>query len=251
MKSTLKSKLDNQVKKRNTALELLPSASPDPIWIAKRHSEEYSALVCALLAYGNARAIVNYLEQLNFAHLNAGSEAVLQREIYRPYRFQSSEDIRQLFISLWRLKRKTSLNALFLKGYASQKSVVEGVRAVLSALYEVNPYRSSGYAFLLGKPFAEVPKSPLKRWMMYLRWMVRRDAIDLGLWQGVAPRDLIIPLDTHTHNIGMHLGLLKRKSYDFKAALELTEALRVFSPDDPVKYDFALFRLGQEKIQLG
>ncbi|MDX1296209.1 MAG: TIGR02757 family protein, partial [Sulfurimonadaceae bacterium] len=83
---------------------------------------------------------------------------------------------------------------------------------------------------------------------MFLRWMVREDSIDMGLWQGVRRSDLIIPLDTHTFHVSQKLGLLKRKSYDLQAAVELTEALRRFDPDDPVKYDFALYRMGQEKI---
>lgn len=88
----------------------------------------------------------------------------------------------------------------------------------------------------------------MKRWMMYLRWMVRSDAIDMGLWQGVSTSDLIVPLDTHTFNVSKRLGLLERRSYDLQAALELTDTLRCFDPDDPVKYDFALYRLGQERI---
>ncbi len=83
--------------------------------------------------------------------------------------------------------------------------------------------------------------------MMFLRWMVRSDHLDMGLWTKIEKRDLIMPLDTHTFQVSRRLGLLERKSYDMKAALELTEQLRIFDPEDPVKYDFALYRLGQEK----
>jgi uncharacterized protein (TIGR02757 family) len=98
-----------------------------------------------------------------------------------------------------------------------------------------------------------VPKSisgasPFKRYMMYFRWMVRDSELDLGLWKGVKRADLIIPLDTHTFNVSKRLGLLKRKSYDLKAAIELTNKLKEFDPNDPVKYDFAIYRLGQEKL---
>jgi len=78
--------------------------------------------------------------------------------------------------------------------------------------------------------------------------MVRKDNIDMGLWSGVDKADLIIPLDTHTFNVGLRLGLLKRKSYDLEAAFELTQTLKSFDAEDPLKYDFALYRLGQEKI---
>ena len=90
----------------------------------------------------------------------------------------------------------------------------------------------------------------LKRWMMFLRWMVRNDVIDMGLWSGVEPADLIIPLDTHTFATSQKLGLLKRKTYDLQAAIELTQKLKEFDAEDPLKYDFALYRIGQEKISL-
>jgi uncharacterized protein (TIGR02757 family) len=84
--------------------------------------------------------------------------------------------------------------------------------------------------------------------MMYLRWMVRSDDLDMGLWSKIEKKDLLMPLDTHTFKISRKLGLLKRKSYDMKAVLELTERFRRWDSEDPVKYDFALYRLGQEKI---
>jgi uncharacterized protein (TIGR02757 family) len=83
---------------------------------------------------------------------------------------------------------------------------------------------------------------------MYLRWMVRKDNLDMGLWKKIDKKDLIMPLDTHTFNVAKRLKLLKRKSYDLKAAIELTERLKQFDSSDPVKYDFALYRLGQEQI---
>ena len=83
---------------------------------------------------------------------------------------------------------------------------------------------------------------------MFLRWMVRKDNIDMGLWKQVNQADLIMPLDTHTFNVGHRLGLLSRKSCDLEAAIELTGKLREFDKEDPLKYDFALYRLGQEKI---
>jgi uncharacterized protein (TIGR02757 family) len=88
-----------------------------------------------------------------------------------------------------------------------------------------------------------------KRYMMYLRWMVRKDSLDLGLWSKIDKKDLLMPLDTHTFKVSQRLGLLKRKTYDMKAAIEVTHRLRTFDKEDPIKYDFALYRLGQEKLQ--
>ncbi len=70
----------------------------------------------------------------------------------------------------------------------------------------------------------------------------------MGLWSKIDKRDLIIPLDTHTFNVSLRLGLLTRKTYDLKASLELTAKLREFDESDPIKYDFAIYRLGQENI---
>lgn len=86
--------------------------------------------------------------------------------------------------------------------------------------------------------------SACKRLMLYLRWMVRRDDVDPGGWTSLRPSDLVVPLDTHMHRISLGLGLTDRKSADFKTALQITDAFRALSPDDPVKYDFALTRFG-------
>ncbi len=85
-----------------------------------------------------------------------------------------------------------------------------------------------------------------KRINMFLRWMVRKDdcGVDFGIWKSIRPDQLICPLDVHSGRVARRLGLLKRKQDDWKAAMELTENLRQFDPDDPVKYDFALFGLG-------
>ncbi|MDR0938398.1 MAG: TIGR02757 family protein [Mediterranea sp.] len=93
-----------------------------------------------------------------------------------------------------------------------------------------------------------VEKSALKRVNMALRWLVRTDGIvDLGVWKFIDPSRLYIPLDVHVANTARQLGLLRRKSNDRKAVEELTARLRDFCPEDPVKYDFALFGLGVEK----
>ncbi|MFN2396143.1 MAG: TIGR02757 family protein [Bacteroidales bacterium] len=85
-----------------------------------------------------------------------------------------------------------------------------------------------------------------KRINMYLRWMVRKDdrGVDFGIWESIRPDQLICPLDVHSGRVARRLGLLKRKQDDWKAAVELTENLRLLDPSDPVKYDFALFGLG-------
>jgi uncharacterized protein (TIGR02757 family) len=119
----------------------------------------------------------------------------------------------------------------------------------------INPYESRGYKFLISSPLKrdkqnnikQVGNSPYKRYNMFLRWAVRKDNLDMGLWSDISTKDLILPLDTHTFKIGQKLGLLKRKTYDLKSAILLTNKLKEFDKNDPVKYDFAIYRLGQEK----
>ena len=80
---------------------------------------------------------------------------------------------------------------------------------------------------------------------MFLRWMVRNDGlVDFGIWKKISPSQLICPVDVHVARVARHFGLMKRKIVDWQAALELTNELKKFDMDDPVKYDFALFSLG-------
>ncbi|PIQ20831.1 MAG: TIGR02757 family protein [Cytophagales bacterium CG18_big_fil_WC_8_21_14_2_50_42_9] len=92
-------------------------------------------------------------------------------------------------------------------------------------------------------------KSACKRINMYLRWMVRHDnkGVDFGIWQKIKPADLVCPCDVHVARVARKLGLITRPQTDWEAAMELTQHLQQFDPEDPVKYDFALFGLGIEE----
>jgi uncharacterized protein (TIGR02757 family) len=175
-------------------------------------------------------------------------EDKIQENLY--YRFQTKKDVKEFLISISRLKQQESLKDIFLKGYKKEENPIDGIRELIKAIYKINPYRSKGYEFLIGKipPYKTKGVSPYKRWNMFLRWMIRDSAPDLGLWK-IDKSKLIIPLDTHTHKVSLNLGLLKRKTYDLQAAIELTNKLKEFDPNDPLKYDFILYRIGQLKLQ--
>ena len=241
--------LDNEVSIRNNSLEI-SSDKPDPLLIASKYNDESIALICALFAYGNAGLIVKFLQSLDFSLLEASDEKIQQTLSSHYYRFQNAEDVSTLFMALKRLKAIDSIENIFYEGYKKEANVLEGLWGLIETLKKVYPHQSRGYDFLVGS----VPKKPsgmgtYKRYMMYLRWMVRKDAIDLGLWSKIDKKDLLLPLDTHTFKVSQRLGLLKRKTYDMKAAIEVTQRLRRFDKSDPIKYDFALYRLGQEKLQ--
>lgn len=89
----------------------------------------------------------------------------------------------------------------------------------------------------------------MKRMNMLLRWFVRKSPVDIGIWKFIKPSELLIPLDVHVARVSREMGLLTRKSNDFKSVLELMKPLREFCPEDPVKYDFAMFAYGIERNQ--
>jgi len=86
--------------------------------------------------------------------------------------------------------------------------------------------------------------SACKRLNLYLRWMVRREGVDLGLWRGVDPAHLVIPLDAHIYTIARRVGLTRYRSPGWPMAADITRRLRRLDPRDPVKYDFAFHRIG-------
>ncbi|MEK6658932.1 MAG: TIGR02757 family protein [Campylobacterota bacterium] len=247
----IKQLLDAEVEKRNCEGEVCQERL-DPIMVAHRYKDPTISLICALFAYGNVKQIVKFLNSLDFSFLAKSDDEIRDVLKNHYYRFQKSEDVAALFIALKRLNEKTTLEEVFKSGYEKNRSVIEGINSLIKTLQDVYPYSSMGYNFLISQVTLKTKGAgALKRWMMYLRWMVRCDNIDMGLWSEVDKSDLIIPLDTHTFNVSKKLGLLSRKSYDLEAAIELTSKLKEFDNDDPLKYDFALYRIGQEKLSLG
>lgn len=224
---------------------------PDPLLVARKFNNEKIALFCALFAYGNVRAILNFLNSCNLEILLQKKDEVIAKKVCfdKSYRFQNNIEIFDFFQALWELD---SLEEIFYAGYQKhgiQNNILGGIQNLQSVIYKSlkNP-NSRGLRFLLGVPITEKNTSPLKRWNLFLRWMVRKDFLDLGLWSSVDKKDLLLPLDTHTFRISQRLGLLKRKSYDYKAVFEVSERLREFDASDPIKFDFALYRIGQLDI---
>ncbi|WP_299546206.1 TIGR02757 family protein [uncultured Helicobacter sp.] len=243
-KKFLKTFLDTQYQSFNTEYAVSEDLL-DPLLVARRFCNEKVALFCALFAYGNVRAILNFLQACNLEDLlDLKKKCKLQTN--KSYRFQNNAEICDVFQALQNLG---SLEEIFYIGYQKdgiQNGVLGGIQNLQSAIYKrLRNSNSKGLQFLLGLPITEKNTSPLKRWNLFLRWMVRKDCLDLGLWSSVDKKDLLLPLDTHTFRISQRLGLLKRKSYDYKAVLEVSERLKEFDPSDPIKYDFALYRIGQ------
>ena len=171
--NSIKQRLDIEVKNRNHKNEL-SYERPDPLMVAKRFNEPYSALLCGVYAYGKASNIVKFLDSLDFSLIDADEEMIRKTLQKHYYRFQKPEDVIQSFITIRRMKLHVNIEELFYEAYRQEESVIDGLNALIEYILTCNTYNSHGYNFLFGKKI-EKPKgnAPMKRWMMYLRWMVR------------------------------------------------------------------------------
>jgi uncharacterized protein (TIGR02757 family) len=166
------------------------------------------------------------------------------------YRFNTARDALCLLWFLRQtLERYGSLRACYLGAYRDRdEDTRPALTAFVSKFLQLDPRPvygkgrlSPGMHHLLPSP---ARGGACKRLHLFLRWMVRQDHIDFGLWPELPPAKLIIPLDTHVAQVSRRLRLTRRKSPGLAMALEITENLKRFDPADPVKYDFALCRLG-------
>lgn len=253
VKMTLQNFLDSQYAKFN-ASEFL-QMHPDPLIVVTQNKDfkpfDEMALICALYAYGNASLIVKNLQNMPFFLLTESITKIdsILTESFPYYRFQSREDCKNCFKIFAILIQNGGIKSIFLNEYKKNNSVIQGIRALQDEAQKIiSKYKmhSKGLEFLFGNP--KNTTSPLKRYNMFLRWMVRHDSLDFGLWSEVNASDLLLPLDTHTFRIAKDLRLCRLKSYNLKAAQEITQNLKAFDPLDPVKYDFALYRIGQLKL---
>ncbi|MDP7077871.1 MAG: TIGR02757 family protein, partial [Desulfobacterales bacterium] len=133
------------------------------------------------------------------------------------------------------ISRHGSLNLCFVAGLnRNDKTIIEALVKFVGKL-------NCSDRYLIPLP---EKRGACKRLNLFLRWMVRKDAVDPGGWETVPKRKLIVPIDTHMARIGRMLGATMRKTADMKMALEITETFKKLAPRDPVKYDFALTRFG-------
>ena len=239
-----KKTLEEYYNKENN-YERINELNPDPILIARKYNDEYIALISALFSYGNAKLIVKFLSSIDFSLLDGeDTDIINNKKLY--YRFQKNEDVINILLSIKRIKQIDSLENIFYKGYKKNHQIIQGIEEIITLIYKVNKSETQGFKHLVGKiPNYKNAMGAYKKWCLFLRWMVRQDNVDLGLWKKVDKKDLIIPLDTHINKAGIHFKLNDRKAQDFKSATNITKSLAKFDKDDPVKYDFALYRLFQ------
>jgi uncharacterized protein (TIGR02757 family) len=210
---------------------------------SKFHDVEAAAFLAATFAYGNVKSLCGFVERLlrmlgpsPYEFFLKGDDAVAALTPHAPYyRLQKTEEILSFLSMLSSVYRDHgSLYEVFLSSYDSNSTMHNAVSAFVFRLYEIN---GGPIPFLLPPPEGG---SPCKRLNLFLRWMVRNDGLDLGIWEKVSPSSLIIPLDTHIGRVAYKLGWIKTPSLSWKKAETVTSILRKFDPLDPVRYDFAL-----------
>ncbi len=221
----------------------------DPISIphqfSKKEDIEIAGFLSATIAWGQRITIINnsnkILKMMDFAPhdfiLNHATSDLKKAEGF-VHRTFNAIDLRFFFTSLKNIyEHHGGLEAAFLQQQGSDNSISNFKKLFFSIDHEMRTQKH------VADP---LKKSTAKRLNMYLRWMVRKDpqGVDFGIWNSHQSKDLMIPLDVHTGNVGRSLGLLNRKQNDWQAVEELTANLRNFDSKDPAKYDFALFGMG-------
>jgi uncharacterized protein (TIGR02757 family) len=255
----LKSALDQLYAEFNYA-----DSAADPIQIVRRYERaddrEVVGFCAASLAFGRVASVMQSIQRLLFV---MGPEPATYVRGFDPrrdgpafatlvHRWTRGPDLVAL---LWVMKqmidRSGSIEGFLLEGLEPGRDDVEGAldsfstRALgldLKAAYGRVPTRP-GVCYFFPRPSAG---SACKRLNLFLRWMVRHDALDLGVWTRVSPAKLIVPLDTHVIRVGRALRLTRYTSPGWKMARDITASLRRLDPSDPVKYDYSLCHLGMK-----
>jgi len=258
--SAMKEILDRLYETRSPA-----NLANDPLSFCHRYDDpadrEIAAIIASAFAYGAVGIILRTLESI-FAELGPSPRRYVER--FEPekglrtfagfkHRFNDGRDLCALLWSIrLMIEEAGSVNGFFLRFHSRDiEDVTESLNGYSTAIRDLDyspVFGRKGFPEDSYFPFlfpAPASGSACKRLCMFLRWVVRPDdGIDLGIWHGILPAQLVIPVDTHIQRICGYLGFSRRKSADWRMAREITAALRKLDPADPVKYDFSLAHLG-------
>lgn len=229
---------------------------PDPLGFLYGYDDlrdrEIAGLLASSLAYGRVAQIRSSLSRV-FESMGPSPLHFLGRSTHRSltaafggftHRFASGRHLVAMMLAIQSvIDRYGSIEGCFLSGMTDDSDTV------LPALTRFAGALTAGFASQLGH-LIPLPErgSACKRLNLFLRWMVRKDDVDPGGWDRIPASRLIIPLDVHMHRMGIHLGLTRRRQADMRTALEITRSFRRIVPEDPVRYDFTLCRMGMNGI---
>jgi uncharacterized protein (TIGR02757 family) len=236
-------------------------SATDPIHLVRRFENsadrEVAGFCAAALAFGRVGSVLQSIERL-FAVMGPSPaqyvrafEPARQARALKPlvHRWTTGADLTALVIILQRMLQKGSIEEFFLEGYDSGDADVGGAlesfstRAMQTDLRPAYGRRKPrpGVGYFFSRPSCG---GACKRLNLFLRWMVRSDAVDFGIWRKVPASKLVVPLDTHVIRLGRCLRLTRYVSPGWKMAADITATLRELDPVDPVKYDFSLCHIG-------
>lgn len=237
-------------------------SAADPIWIVRRFERpddrEVVGFIAAALAFGRVRSVLNSVEGMLAVMGPAPAAYVRAFDPTRDgrafehlvHRWTRGSDMAALvWLMHQMIARSGSLEGFFADGHRHDAvDVSEGLQTFSTralALDQKAVYLRTrpkpGVAYFFSRPSSG---GACKRLNLFLRWMVRRDRVDLGVWTRVRPGQLIVPLDTHVVRVGQCLRLTRRKSPGWRMAAEITASLRRLDPIDPVKFDFSICHVG-------
>jgi uncharacterized protein (TIGR02757 family) len=252
--ATLKKFFDDKVKQYNQVSFIKDDPVCIPHLFSKPADIEIAGLFAAVFAWGNRTTIINKSKELmammdNSPHdfcLNHTARELQKLEVFKHRTFNATDLFYFIDFIKHHYTQHTSLETAFVfkkNSSGDERGIVE---QALTHFH--NYFFSLEHVSLRTKKHIATPYkgSTCKRLNMFLRWMVRKDnhGVDFGIWKKIKPADLICPIDVHVARVAKRFDLLHRKQIDWQAAVELTGYLRTLDPQDPVKYDFALFGLG-------
>ncbi|MCB0730171.1 MAG: TIGR02757 family protein [Ignavibacteriae bacterium] len=254
----LKRKLEYHYKKFDYS-QIYPDPLIFPHRFTKESDIEISAFISSIFAYGNVTQIMNSLEKIHsffdgdptgfIEYFDIKKNKTLFKDF--KHRFYTSNDVLNLFeIVKYIYCDYESVKHLFLLYYFDNDINIKNSLSFFSKnLIEIAERHckvTPGIKFMFPDPFSG---SACKRMNLFLRWVVRKDELDFGIWKSLNKSQLVIPVDTHIAKISREIGLTKRKNVSWQMAEEITENLKKYDENDPVKYDFAICHIGMRKLK--
>lgn len=250
----LKSFLDSKVEQYNQPEFIANDPISIPHGFSKKQDIEIAGFWAAILAWGQRITIINKCKELFELMDNAPYDFILNHkegdlvrfENFKHRTFNSTDTL--YFIEFFKnyYQQYDSLEKAFSIGLDADSENVEIGLINFREQFFTLPFAPERTKKHIASP---ARNSACKRINMFLRWMVRKDnnGVDFGIWHEIKPSQLVCPCDLHVDRVARKLGLITRKQTDWHTALELTNQLKSMDPNDPVKYDFALFGLGIEE----
>jgi len=250
-KGDIKNFLDQKVKQYNC----MAFIENDPIQIPRAFSKtqdiEISGFIAAILSWGKrcviikkCKEIINIMYNNPYDFITNYQPSDIKDIVKFKHRTLNGIDMAYIirFLNYYYLKHNSLEEAFAMYMKPTDTSIENGLVGFNNLFFSLENYPNRTLKHIS----TPIRKSACKRINMFLRWMVRDDSngVDFGIWKKIKPHQLVCPCDVHVGRVAKKLELLQRNVIDWKAAIEITNNLKAFCAEDPIKYDFALFGLG-------